>query len=60
VAEMEGFRMQKVQADFMVMAENGIITNVGRSSIQMPKINFAGGSIKWYKDKPKKAHKQAV
>jgi len=57
---MEGFRMQRVQADFMIMAKNGIVTNVGRSSIQMPKTNFAGGSIKWYGDKPKKVHKQVL
>lgn len=51
--------MQRTKADFAVKAKNGIVTNVGRSSVYMPKTNFGGGSIKWHEDEPKKVHKQA-
>lgn len=51
--------MQRTKADFAVKTKNGIVTNVGRSSVYMPKTNFGGGSIKWHEDEPKKVHKQA-
>lgn len=51
--------MQKVQADFSVETKSNTVTNVGRSSVLVPKTNFGGGKIKWYADKPKKVHKQA-
>ena len=51
--------MNRVQADFAVRTNNGIVTKVGKSSVYMPKTNFSGGHIKWYQDKPKKVHKQA-
>lgn len=50
--------MQKTKADFAVRTKNGIVANVGRSTISVPKTNFDGGHIKYYKDKPKKVHKQ--
>lgn len=40
-------------AEFAVKRNKGRITRVGRTSIPQPKTNFKGGSIKWYKDKPK-------
>ena len=51
--------MLRVKADFVVKARNGIVTNVGKSTVSVPKTNFGGGHIKWYEDKPKKVHKQA-
>ena len=51
--------MQKVKADFAVRTKNGIVTDVGKSSVYMPKTNFGGGTISWYEDKPKKVHSQA-
>ena len=45
--------MLRVKADFVVKTKNGIVTNVGRSSVYMPKTNFSGSPIKWYEDKPK-------
>lgn len=51
--------MLRVKADFVVKTKNGIVTNVGRSSVYMPKTNFSGSAIPWHEDKPKKVHKQA-
>lgn len=46
--------MQTQTLQFAVAKKNGVIQTVGRSTILQPKINFKGGSIKWYEDKPKK------
>ena len=51
--------MLRVKANFAVKTKDGIVTNVGRSSVYMPKANFAGGSVKWAEDRPKGVHKQA-
>lgn len=45
--------MQKQTVEFAITRKNGSITNVGRSYIEQPKTNYKGGSIKFYKDKPK-------
>lgn len=45
--------MQTQTVEFAVTRNNGTITRVGRTGIDQPKTNFAGGSIKWYEDKPK-------
>lgn len=31
--------------------KNGQIKTIGKFVIEQPKINFSGGSVKWYKDK---------
>lgn len=31
--------------------KNGQLKTIGKSAIEQPKINFLGGSVKWYKDK---------
>lgn len=49
--------MHKQTVKFAVTRNNGIITMVGRTSIQQPKTNFKGGKIKWYEDKPKEKNK---
>lgn len=38
---------------FATVTKNGVVQKVGRSTIVQPKINFKGGSIKWYEDKKK-------
>lgn len=43
--------MQKTKADFAVRTKNGIVANVGRSTISVPKTNFGGGHIKWHEDR---------
>ncbi|MCI9423899.1 hypothetical protein GN277_12945 [Lachnospiraceae bacterium WCA-9-b2] len=41
---------------FAVIKKNGIVTNVGRSTILQPKTNFKGEStVKWYKDTKKRS-----
>lgn len=49
--------MQTQAVKFAVTHNNGIITRVGRTSIQQPKTNFKGGSIKWYEDKPRQKNR---
>lgn len=46
--------MQKQEIQFAVETKNGVVQRIGKSTIYQPKTNFKGGSIKWYKDKPKK------
>lgn len=45
--------MQKQTVEFAVKRDNGIITKIGRTGILQPKTNFKGGSVRFYKDKPK-------
>lgn len=46
--------MKKQTAEFAVVAENKTVTQVGRSVITHPKVNFKGGSVKWLADEYKK------
>ena len=46
--------MQTQTLQFVTVKKNEEIQTVGRSTILQPKINFKGGSIKWYEDNPKK------
>lgn len=46
--------MQKQTMQFITVVKDGVIQVIGKSIITQPKINFKGGSIKWYEDKPKK------
>ena len=50
--------MQTQTVEFAVTRNKGNITRIGMTSIPQPKTNFKGGSIKWYKDKPKQESKQ--
>lgn len=36
-----------------VRKSNGVVTQIGRGYIAQPKINFKGGTVKWYPDKLK-------
>ena len=49
--------MHKQTIEFAVTRNKGNITRVGRASILQPKTNYKGGSVKWYKDKPKQKSK---
>ncbi len=49
--------MKKQITEFSITRKNGIITQIGKTSIYQPKTNFKGGSVKWYEDRPKQAGK---
>ena len=49
--------MHTQSIEFAVARSKGNITRIGKTSIPQPKTNFKGGSIKWYKDKPKEKSK---
>lgn len=42
--------MKNQTVGFATVKENGVITKVGRSTIQQPKTDFKGGSVKWFDD----------
>jgi hypothetical protein len=45
--------MQTQTVEFTVVTQNGVVQQIGKSSILQPQTNFKGGSIKWYEDKLK-------
>ena len=49
--------MQKQTVEFAITRNNGIVTRIGRTSINQPKTNFKGGTVKFYEDKPKQVSK---
>lgn len=49
--------MQTQTNEFAVETKNGTVQKVGKSILLQPKTNFKGGSVKWYKDKPKSNRK---
>lgn len=49
--------MHRQTVQFAVTHNKGNVTRIGKASILQPKTNFKGGSIKWYKDKPKRGSK---
>ncbi len=42
--------METQIATFAIEKKNEVITKIGRSTIQQPKTNFKGGSVKWFDD----------
>ena len=52
--------MQKISYEFATVTKNGVIEQIGRSSILQPKINYKGDSIKWYEDKLKPEQPEPV
>lgn len=42
--------MEKQIINFTTTTKNGIITQIGRSTILQPKPKFIGGSIRWVDD----------
>lgn len=49
--------MKKQTVEFAITRKNGNITQIGRTGINQPKPNYKGGSVKWHKDKSKRASK---
>lgn len=45
--------MNTQSIQFAVVTKNGVVQQVGKSTILQPKTNFKGGTIKWYEDKKK-------
>ncbi len=44
--------MQRTQTiEYAVTRDKGTITRIGKTDILLPKTNFNGGTVKWYKDK---------
>lgn len=41
---------QKHCYEFFIEKKNGIVTRIGKGSLQHPKIKFGGGHIKWLED----------
>lgn len=48
--------MDKQTIEFSVKKTDNTVTGIGRSHILHPEIQFTGGSIKWYKDRPRQEH----
>ena len=42
--------MKNQTVSFATVKKNGVITKIGNSTVQQPKINFNGGSVKWFDD----------
>ena len=49
--------MKTQTMEFATVVKNGVVQQVGKSFVIVPKTNFNGGTTKWYEDKPKKADK---
>ncbi len=45
--------MHRQTVEFAVTRNKGSITRIGTADIRQPKTSFKGGSIKWYRDRPK-------
>ena len=45
--------MRTQTVEFATVTKNGTVQTVGHSTIIQPKVNYKGGQIKWYEDKPK-------
>ena len=46
--------MKTQTVEFATVRKDGVIRTVGRSTIIQKKVNYKGGQIKWYEDKPRK------
>ena len=49
--------MKTQTMEFATVVKNGVVQQVGKRFVIVPKTNFKGGTTKWYEDKPKKADK---
>lgn len=49
-----GKNMQTQTTQFAVETKNGVVKNIGRSTILQPKTIYSGKGTKWHSDKPKK------
>lgn len=48
---MEVTDLDKQTITFSAIVKNNVVTEIGRSYIEHPKIQFNGNGIKWYEDK---------
>lgn len=48
--EHKGLENTRVTRTFGVASENGIIRNIGNSTIMQPKVQFSGKPMKWFDD----------
>ncbi len=42
--------MKNQTVSFATVKKNGVITKIGRSTVQQPKTDFKGGSVEWFDD----------
>lgn len=49
--------MKTQTIEFATVVKNGVVQQVGKSFVIVPKVNFKGETTNWYVDKPKKADK---
>ena len=54
----EVMTMDKQTIQFATVNQGNVIQRVGNSTIEQPKTNFTGGSIKFYENKRKKVDKK--
>lgn len=40
-----------MRADFMIQTKNNVVTRIGKSSVDIPMIQWNGQGIKWFDDK---------
>lgn len=52
--------MNKQTVEFATVVKDKVIKQIGNSHIMQPKVNFKGGSIKWYEDKLKSTGKEEL
>lgn len=50
--------MMKTAVQFATVTEKGVVKQIGRSVVLVPKTNFKGGSIKWAPDKYKSGYQK--
>ena len=48
--EHKGLENTRVTRTFGVASENGIIRNIGNSTIMQPNVKFSGKPMKWFDD----------
>lgn len=48
-------KVSAIQKSHAQVTENGVMKSNEILQVYTPKINFQGGSIKWYEDKPRKS-----
>lgn len=48
--EHKGLENTRVTRTFGVASENGIIRNIGNSTIMQPKVQFSGKPMRWFDD----------
>lgn len=50
MGEKDGKNMNISQMEFIVMIEHGAVAGISKGYAYHPKVNFGGGTIKWFDD----------